>query len=535
MRPLFLVLVAFASAPAAAQSANQMLEIWPGPEGSLPSFRATEDELYIAADDGVHGRELWHIEDGQPALLIDLNPGPASADVRLLASTGPLFFAGDDGTGSRLWRNEGSVAVPVAGTDGLSVGSGFTYTEFPYINGRLVFAAYRPEYGSEPWLIEGDSARILADMAPGPASSSPRWFYAVGGMVYFNSGGDLVVTDLDTAWVVFEYQMGPELQPLIVHEDRLYFLATTEVRGHELWVADSSGVVTPLPEAYPGPDGLAQAWFDWGAVTIDESLYLMDSSVERGDLVWQVRNDSLLGPTMLRPPYQPPGGQWGALFRGVAGGEMVIDQYEQVGSSQVGFIWRGDGQSFRRIHEFTLGNDPIYSNAQVNDRVYYTVQTFEHGFEVFEVYGDTVRMVLPEIAPGSGPQGGANYLGPSFEGRLYLSGNDRVNGTEPWVVTPLVVDNESGPARGESSRVMVRPNPAQRAAVADIELEVSQEVGLEVVDVVGRRVYSLSLGRLPPGHVEVPIPVDGLSPGAYVVVLRAGSELTTARLVAEPR
>ena len=86
-------------------------DIRPGPEDSYPSHLAEFTgadgvaALYYAADDGLHGSELWRTEvNGNTALFRDIYPGSAASTPQSLVACGPrLFFGAKDATplGSR--------------------------------------------------------------------------------------------------------------------------------------------------------------------------------------------------------------------------------------------------------------------------------------------------------------------------------------------------------------------------------------------------------------------------------------------------
>jgi ELWxxDGT repeat protein len=95
----------FPLAPTAATSAV----------GLPPAYlTAAAGRLFFAADDGVHGLELW-TSDGTAAgtrLVRDIAPGPASSNPDGLAAAGGLlYFSADDGVhGAELWRSDGTEA-----------------------------------------------------------------------------------------------------------------------------------------------------------------------------------------------------------------------------------------------------------------------------------------------------------------------------------------------------------------------------------------------------------------------------------------
>jgi ELWxxDGT repeat protein len=87
---------------------------------------------YLAADDGVHGTELW-VTDGVSAasLVQDIAPGATGSGVNeLTLLNGKLYFRSDDGTiGPELWQSDGTSAgtMPVADLRVGSSGSLPTY------------------------------------------------------------------------------------------------------------------------------------------------------------------------------------------------------------------------------------------------------------------------------------------------------------------------------------------------------------------------------------------------------------------------
>ena len=47
-------------------------DIFPGPTGSRPAFVGrTDPAVYIAADDGYHGMELWQLKAKSPVIFRD--------------------------------------------------------------------------------------------------------------------------------------------------------------------------------------------------------------------------------------------------------------------------------------------------------------------------------------------------------------------------------------------------------------------------------------------------------------------------------
>lgn len=94
------------------------------------------------------------------------------------------------------------------------------------------------------------------------------------------------------------------------------------------------------------------------------------------------------------------------------------------------------------------------------------------------------------------------------------------------------VDAEAPPAGALA--LTVGPNPSRGRATVRFELPQPGDVALEVVDVLGRRVWRARLGALAPGPHAVAVPAEAVGPGAYVVRLTSPSGAAAARLTRVP-
>jgi ELWxxDGT repeat protein len=144
----------------------------------------------FVGDDGVSGQEPWW-SDGENVFRVgDLRSGARGSEPRwLTAAGGTLFFAADDGVhGRELWRwRPGEAAVLVA--DLVAGPASAVPQEMAGVDGVLYFAAFRPDTGVELWRSDGTEGGtvLVQDVFPGPESSTPSRPTASGRYLFFTA------------------------------------------------------------------------------------------------------------------------------------------------------------------------------------------------------------------------------------------------------------------------------------------------------------------------------------------------------------
>lgn len=264
-------------------------------DANIYEFTELGDGLAFEVDDGVHGRELW-ITDGSATgtrLLRDLLPGPQASAPRFIGqplSDGRRFFEAS----TDLWITDGTGD----GTLRLAV----TCSQCPsFISGEmagetLLFSRADPQHGIELWRSDGTrrGTRLLKDLNPGVASSSPVRFHAFGDQVLFLAR---VGQSSQSAWISDGTAEGT--QPLMANcvgdcprftgsdvtvlGDRLLLYAFDDAHGGELWVTDGTESGTRLlRDIYPGTRSSGPVLF----TTLGDRLIFRARDGEHGGEPW---------------------------------------------------------------------------------------------------------------------------------------------------------------------------------------------------------------------------------------------------------
>lgn len=217
------------------------------------------DQLLFAADDGLHGSELWSsgAAPGSAALVQDINPYRSTGSatpMKLTAFDDRLLFSADDGLhGRELWAS-GGTAESTAMVRDINPGlAGSSPGPMMRAGGRLLFSADDGRHGRELWSTDGTPAHtaLVRDISPGVGGIEPDLFATLGDKVIFRAPGDDGRLAL---WASDGTPEGTELiqaftmpiytglilitYPLVV-EDRLYFSVIAGVSS-DLWVTDGT-------------------------------------------------------------------------------------------------------------------------------------------------------------------------------------------------------------------------------------------------------------------------------------------------------
>jgi ELWxxDGT repeat protein len=458
------------------------------PPGSSPlNFVPVGDVTVFTTDDpDGAGAELW-ATDGTAAgtrRLFDLCPGPCFGTVAYAARTGEkLFFVSQ----LRLWVTDGTPqgTVPLTQPPVVLPSPFNVRPRWIPERGILIFGAEGVGTGLEPWVTDGTpgGTRRLADIAPGPSTSSMQGITAFGGMalffanplgqpvglwktdgtpegtvlventpfsagtfvnstvisgglLYFSAYGTLAVTDGTASGTRtlrdFPFSGSSALHPAGVHGlialgNGVAFVVDDGLLGEELWVSDGTEAGTRPVSAFGPPDpfaGLADVW----RTVIRGTLYFSADDGIHGYELW-ASDGTPEGTRLVLDLCPGPCSTSVTLLRDL-GGAIYFAANDGVHGNE---FWRTDGTAagMVRITDLCPGSCSAFviPQAEINGWVLFSDLSPDGTYTLWRTDGTpqgTSRLTFFQVSQQIALNQGA-------DGRIYLAGYDPVHGLEPWV------------------------------------------------------------------------------------------------------
>ena len=360
--------------------------------------------LFFAADDGVHGLELWR-SDGTPAgtqLVADINPGDANANPdHLTALDGALLFSANDGShGTELWKSDGTPLGTILLTDSHEPDYQVIFaTSWAFLTGTQVdgsFIGIRNIGDADLWVNRFANNSDLYSKASGGApwdgtflpfkailstsTQSARDHAPILGPVY-NTQGELVATGDADLW-------DGSIQNLIYDE------AGKSPPGFMVW----TGTISDGSFSGASRTDWSAHWSTAVTATIGDW--------RKTDSTWIVARNTSLGNANLLYGVSP-------LLPGA-----------------------------------DLSSDPS-DFIVLNHTLYFTAVDPLHGRELWKTDGTAAgTTMVADFYPGTTSSGISNLI--IAEGKLYFGATDNVHGLQLWRLDPVTnaVDAFSLPGFG---------------------------------------------------------------------------------------
>lgn len=382
-------------------------------------------KLLFAADDGIHGSELW-ITDGTKAgtkLVKDINPGASRSDVGQLAAlpNGIVVFSAKDFDaakphGDELWVTDGTkggtklIKDIEPGADGSSIA---------YLtslgNGKAVFKANTDLHGGELWVTDGTAkgTKMVKDIYPG--SHYDQW----AGQMLGNSS---------TPWEI-----------TVIGKGKAIFQANTAETGTEIWVTDGTkGGTQLLKDINPGAANSGAA--DFFSLGNGKAIFSASNGTT-GEELWVT--DGTTNGTKLVKDINPSGGSWigGTFWDQIAllnKGKAVFSAYDPDHGQEL-WVTDGTAKGTKLVKDITPGiSDPDWggpTNMISTDKgkVLFLANDGVHGNELWITDGTkSGTKLVADINKGSAGSGPDEFFSLG-NGKFIFIATDQDHGRELWI------------------------------------------------------------------------------------------------------
>ncbi len=436
-----LVVLAMAAPVGAAGSPTLVKNINPSGSSNPSSLTAVGSTVFFAADDGVHGTELWKT-DGTAAgtrMVKNIRPyGKSSYPDYLTSFKGALFFMADDGThGQELWKSDGTKAGTVmvkdihTGPKNQFGGNGTMLHQAPVVIGDRMFLVVDSccVGTSDIYVSDGTSAGTVAvtydlDYELNLPDPDVSLAHAYGGKLYFVNFG---LKDIPCDACESEYQLwvsdgtlggthrvagtpgdDVEMGILPVSGQSLYFFA-----NDRLWKTDGTAAGTKALTNVAKLESMPTE-----AAYMKNRLYFSTAAIE-GSGLWKTNGTAAGTKEILTG---------GADWLTVAGGRLCFVHDKA--------LWTSDGSASGTKRVARFGDQFPLGLTAVADKIVFAVPNWDTGkWMLWKSDGTSVRTTAVMGFSGAVDREWSP-LGLAVGHRFFFAADDGVHGAELWNYTP---------------------------------------------------------------------------------------------------
>lgn len=381
-----------------AGSINLLKDIRTGPSSSFAfAFANYNDDIYFTANDSIHGYELWRT-DGTEAgteLVHDIFEGTSSsAPVFLTSFQEQVFFIVRKDGRNHLCKSDGINLEFIKDFGQNDFGVPFEVEEMILSGGYLYFVIKAE--GEDLWISNGSeegtyklkdfySCENLTDVDGKLFFTAYESFQ--GEMELWSTDGTLpntkIVKDIGIGYAA-------EPQDLINFNGFLFFTASTNEYGRELWKSDGTeGGTIQIMDINTGSQGAVP---DANFCILDNSLFFSAKTSANGFELWRT-DGSELGTEIVKDIN--PGIESSVPSQLVALNDLI---YFQAFDSEHGAeLWKTDGTEsgtvlVADVIPGQIGSSP-FKITYVNNDVFFIAETIERGQQIWKIPFNTISDV----------------------------------------------------------------------------------------------------------------------------------------------
>lgn len=416
----------------------QLLEINFLGESKPQNIFTFQNIIYFTADDGVHGRELWKVENGNPIMVMDINEGVDGTfdeNSLFLATNNFMYFTTSNR--NKLWKTDGTV-------DGTHVIINNPYSPNPAIldlieyNSNIFFNYNDLTNGYELWKTDGSTSgtSLVKDINIGNGSSEITDFFIFNNQLYFTAidgvhGREIWKTDGIESGTTILKDIYPSSvdgvaygNNFLILNNYFYFYGNSQQYGYELWKSDGTGSGTAMvKDINPGVLG-SDYWYNklTGAAG-EDFLVFRAFTPTTGYELW--KTDGTEQGTQLLKEFYTENGEFGD---GIPSGDHFYSYNGKVyfNAFQENYkLWITDGtlEGTSKFIDLDNNQDESYDNYKTyNDNLY-----FSNSARVIKTDGQT-----SDVFVNMSSSGGISQYQPIQDKVYFVKNFDEFYGLEIW-------------------------------------------------------------------------------------------------------
>lgn len=377
---------------------------------SSTSFVDYNNDIYFVANDSIHGYELWKTDGTETGTEIvhDIIEGPTSSSPKFLTlHQGKLFFVVYKDNHYHLCKSDGTNMEFIKDLGENDFGVAFRVEEIKSSGDYLYFVTAAA--GEDLWISDGTEA----------GTYKIKDFYScnnltdVNGKLFctayelYKGETELWNTDGTETKLVKDIGQGYSSAPkdLINFDGLLFFTATTEENGRELWKSD--GTEEGTIQVVDISTGTQSSFLSANFYILNNTLYFSSMDNEHGLELWKTDGSEI-------------------------GTEMVKD-----------------------INSGLEGSFPTQLMA-INDLIYFQAYTIEHGIELWKTDGtESGTLLVADIFPGHFSSSPAHIA--AVNNDVFFIAETTDKGRQIWKIAYNTIN--SIPEAFSETEIAVYPNP----------------------------------------------------------------------------
>jgi len=456
--------------------------------------KSGENQVFLVADDGIHGAELWKSNGTVEGTVLVHDVGIVTEGLygrneyawsrffypHLAVSNGITFLSGDDGvTGRNLFRTDGSVSGTALVYDFLPGPTDWGYYALRYdigpmrlfpANGLLYFDRGYNWETRELWRSDGTTEGTFPLVEFGPLSTYFEWYLGpTESQLFFIGAADGAGTELwRSDGTVAGTRRVKDIRPgsssseprsFFVSNEILYFSADDGIHGRELWRSDGTEAGTYMvADIRTGGDSSKP----YPSAALNGKIVFKADDGQHGGELWIT--DGTAAQTHMVVDLTPGIGSGFNAFVGILENQLLFSGGPA--GSHRGHLYTTDGtvEGTRFLHSVWPQNFAVAFDSGENEGLLlFSGYDDEHGWELWQSDGTVAgTKLIRDINPG--PDSSIvsyPYYVTFHHGIAFFTANDGAHGWELWSSdgtydgTSMVADILPGTRYGAGSRIII--------------------------------------------------------------------------------